>query len=102
MHSDTSFPVYQREQSGNTTPIWFEGVYTRGDTRIRWTVNTGADADAWAENIGRIPEITEEKLTEALSQKDHVNIFFNNPCMVTLTLESGSAADAWEIVQSMK
>ena len=96
--SDTSFPVYQREQSGNTTPIWFEGVYTRGDTRIRWTVNIGADADAWAENIGRIPEITEEKLTEALSQKDHVNIFFNNPCMVTLTVESGTTEDAWEII----
>ena len=102
VHSDTGMPAYQREQSGNTTPIWFEGVYTRGDTRIRWTVNTGADADAWAENIGRISEITEEKLTEALSQKDHVNIFFNNPCMVTLTVESGTTEDAWEIIQSMK
>jgi hypothetical protein len=102
VHSDTGMPAYQCEQSGNTTPIWFEGVYTHGDTRIRWTVNTGADADAWAENIGRISEITEEKLNDVLSQKDHVNIFFNNPCMVTLTVESGAAEDAWEIIQSMK
>ncbi|MCR5427863.1 MAG: hypothetical protein K6F16_02575 [Lachnospiraceae bacterium] len=102
MLTDTSFPAYLIEESGNPSPIWFEGVYTRGDTRIRWTADTGADADAWAECIGRVREITEEKLTEALLQKDHVNIFFNMPCMVTLTLESGSAADAWEIVQSMK
>lgn len=100
--TDASFPAYLREESGNPSPIWFEGVYTRGDTRIRWTADTGADADAWAECIGRVREITEEKLTNALSDKNHVNIFFNTPCMVTLTLESGSAADAWEIIQSMK
>ncbi|MBO7354456.1 MAG: hypothetical protein J6U61_09435 [Lachnospiraceae bacterium] len=102
MLSDTSSPAYQFEATGNPYPIWFEGIYTRGDTRIRWTVNTGADADAWAESIGRVSEITEEKLTEALSQKDHVNIFFNMPCMVTLTIESGTAEDAWEVIQSMK
>ncbi len=102
VHSDTGMPAYQREQSGNTTPIWFEGVYTRGDTRIRWTADTGADADDWDECIGRVREITEEKLNDVLSQKDHVNIFFNMPCMVTLTVESGTAADAWEIIQSMK
>ena len=102
MLSDTSFPAYQREESGNPSPIWFEGIYTRGDTRICWTVNTGADADAWAESIGRVSEITEEQLTNALSDKNHVNIFFNMPCMVTLTIESGTAEDAWEVIQSMK
>ena len=34
---------------GRSTPVWFEGIYTRGETRIRWTINIGADADAWAE-----------------------------------------------------
>ena len=102
MLSDTSFPAYQREESGNPSPIWFEGIYTRGDTRIRWTADTGADADAWAESIGRVSEITEEQLTNALSDKNHVNIFFNMPCMVALTIESGTAEDAWEVIQSMK
>ncbi|MCR5332256.1 MAG: hypothetical protein K6E62_13895 [Lachnospiraceae bacterium] len=87
---------------GRMQPVWFEGIYSRGETRIRWTINTGADADAWAENIGRPSEITEEKLTRALSAGDHVNIFFDMPCMATLTVESGSAADAMEIVRSMQ
>ena len=87
---------------GKNTPVWFEGVYTRGETRIRWTINTGADADAWSENIGRPSEITEKKLTATLSDKDHVNIFFNMPCMATLKIESGTAADAWEIVQNLQ
>ncbi len=87
---------------GRSTPVWFEGIYTRGGTRIRWTINTGADADAWSENIGRPSETTEEKLTEALTGKDHVNIFFNMPCMATLKVESGTAADAWEVIQSLR
>lgn len=92
-----------------TTPVWFEGVYTRGDTRIKWTINTGADADAWAANLGRISELTEEKVKTAIEQKGYFNIFFDRrasdklmPCMVTLTVEQGTAEDAWEIIESMR
>lgn len=87
---------------GAVKPVWFEGIYTRGETRIRWTINTGADADAWAHNIGRPSEITEEKLARALSGQECVNIFFDLPCMATLTVESGSAADAMEIVRTLQ
>ncbi len=102
VRDDTSLPAYSREENENTAPIWFEGIYTRGETRIRWTINTGADADAWAENIGRPAEITEAQLEKALSDKNSVNVFFNMPCMVTVKLEQGTAADVWEIIESMK
>ena len=86
---------------GPREPVWFDGVYTREETRIRWTVSTGADADAWEACLGRAGEITEDRLREALSEKSEVNIFFDLPCMATLRLEQGSAADAWEIVHSL-
>ena len=82
-------------------PVGFEGVYTRGETRVSWTVSTGADADAWEACLGRAGEITEDLLREALSEGGEVNIFFDLPCMATLRLEQGSPADAWEIVQSL-
>ena len=95
--------VYQAYRYGDDLwePVGFEGVYVRGETRIRWTVSTGADADAWEACLGRAGEITEDRLREALSEKSEVNIFFDLPCMATLRLEQGSAADAWEIVQSL-
>ena len=86
---------------GPREPVWFDGVYTRGETRIRWTVSTGADADAWEACMGRVGEITEDRLREALSEGGEVNIFFDLPCMATLRLEQGSPADAWEIVHSL-
>ncbi|MCR5767039.1 MAG: hypothetical protein K6G45_00910 [Lachnospiraceae bacterium] len=91
------------------TPVWFDGVYTRGDIRIRWTINTGADAVAWSKCIGRPSEITEKKLSDALSGMDQVNVFFDMvvndtpyrmPAMATLTVERGTADDAWEILQT--
>ena len=85
-------------------PAGFEGVYTRGDARIRWSLSIGADADAWDDCIGYPKMIREEKLTAALTETDHVNLdlrSFGFPCMATLRLEQGSAADAWEIVQSL-
>lgn len=95
--------VYQAYRYGDDLwePVGFEGVYTRGETRIRWTVSTGADADAWEACLGRAGKITEDRLREALSEKSEVNIFFDLPCMATLRLEQGSAADAWEIVHSL-
>ena len=95
--------VYQAYRYGDDLwePVGFEGVYVRGETRIRWTVSTGADADAWEACLGRAGEITEDRLREALSEKSEVNIFFDLPCMATLRLEQGSAADAWEIVHSL-
>ncbi len=86
---------------GPREPVWFDGVYTREETRIRWTVSTGADDDAWEVCLGSAGEITEDRLREALSEKSEVNIFFDLPCMATLRLEQGSAADAWEIVHSL-
>ena len=82
-------------------PVGFEGVYARGETRIRWSLSIGADADAWEACLGRAGKITENRLREALSEKSEVNIFFDLPCMATLRLEQGSAADAWEIVHSL-
>ncbi len=86
---------------GPREPVGFEGVYTRGETRIRWSLSLGADADAWEACLGRAGEITEDRLREALSEGGEVNIFFDLPCMATLRLEQGSAADAWEIVHSL-
>ena len=95
--------VYQAYRYGDDLwePVGFEGVYVRGETRIRWTVSTGADADAWEACLGRAGEITEDRLREALSEKSEVNIFFDLPCMATLRLEQGTPADAWEIVHSL-
>ncbi len=84
---------------GEMTPVWFDGIYTRGETRVRWTVSTGADADDFAACLGRPAEVTEQKLTGALAKNGYVNLFFDLPCMATLRMENGTAADAWEIVQ---
>lgn len=83
-------------------PVCFEGVYTRGDTVVRWTVSQSADADAWKNCLGRPEEITEEKVKEAISRNGSFNLFFDAPCMATLSIENGTAADAWEIVQSLQ
>ncbi|MBO4415153.1 MAG: hypothetical protein J5824_04125 [Lachnospiraceae bacterium] len=92
--------VNLHKEDGKLAPVWFDGIYTRGDIRIRWTINTGADAVAWAKCMGRLSEITEEKLSDALSGADRVNIFFDMPCMATLTIEKGTPEDAWEIIRS--
>ena len=91
-------------REGDFTPVWFEGVYTRGDTRIRWTVSTGADKDDFDACLGRPGEVTEERLAEAFGERDYVNIGFfgDRVFMATLCLEAGSAADAWEVVESMR
>ncbi len=86
---------------GPREPVWFDGVYTRGETRIRWSLSLGADKDAWEACLGRAGEITEDRLRKALSEGGEVNIFFDLPCMATLRLEQGSPADAWEIVRSL-
>lgn len=86
---------------GPREPVWFDGVYTREETRIRWTLSTGADADAWEACLGRPKEVREEKVTEALSEKNYVNLYVANSVMATLRLEQGSAADAWKIVHSL-
>ena len=86
-------------------PVWFEGVYARGETRIRWTLTLGADADAWDACIGRPREVTEAQLAAALAERDYVNLYlYADPhcCMATLRLEQGTSADAWEIVRSMR
>ena len=95
--------VYQAYRYGDDLwePVGFEGIYTRGETRIRWSLSIGADADAWEACLGRAGVITENRLREALSEKSKVNIFFDLPCMATLRLEQGTPADAWEIVQSL-
>lgn len=87
-------------------PVWFEGVYTRGDTRVRWTVSIAADADAWAACLGRPKEVTEESLSDALRQQDFVNLFFDRlydpDAMATLRLEQGTDADAWELIRAVQ
>ena len=82
------------------TPVWFEGVYARGGTRIHWELSAGADQDAWDACLGRPAEVTREALETGL-EKDYVNLFFDAPYMATLRLESGPADDAWELVQSL-
>lgn len=89
-------------QDGTMIPVWFEGIYTRGEARTRWTVSIGADDDAWASCLGRPNEASEEMVTEAISEKSWLNLFFDMPCMATLFIEQGTAADAWEIVQSLQ
>ncbi len=96
------------EHWGETVPVWFEGIYSRGDTRIRWSVSLGADRDAWDACLGRPGEFAEDQLTEALKDRDFVNIFFDRtkepplPIMATAKLENGSAADLWEVIKSLE
>ena len=95
--------VYQAYRYGDDLwePVGFEGVYARGETRIRWSLSIGADADTWEANLGRPKEVREGKLTEALSEKNYVNLHVAETVMATLRLEQGGAADAWEIVHSL-
>ena len=90
------------ENEGNSKPVWFEGVYTRGETRLRWTLNTGADADDWHACLGSAADTTEEAVKEAIAQKGFCNLFFSLPCMATLTVEQGDGEDAWEIVRALR
>ena len=87
---------------GNLIPVWFEGIYKRGETQIRWSISIGADADAWSACLGRPNEVTEEMLNEVISQNQCLNLFFDVPCMATLTIEQGTSADAWEIIQTLQ
>ena len=86
---------------GETAPVWFEGVYTRGDVRIRWTVSVGADKDAWDACLGRPREVTQEQLTEALTGENRVALFFDMPAMATVYPEKGGVPEVWEIIRSM-
>ncbi len=96
--------VYLWQREDESVPVGFEGVYTRGGTRIRWTADVAADADAWHACLGSPDEATEEKVCEAISESGSFNLFLfvDEPCMSTLTVEQGTAADAWEIVQSLQ
>ena len=85
-------------------PVWFEGVYTRGETRIRWTVSTGADADDVAASLGRPRKFMQVLLEEALKERDYVNLFIDSgdrPLLATLKLESGTPDDAAELIDSL-
>ena len=103
-------PVDTAPNQGELVPVWFEGVYTRGETRVRWTVSLGADADAWDDCLGRPEDVTEETVTAALNESDHIGFVLyctnalgiGRTCMADLRLERGSPADAWEIVRSLR
>ena len=85
-------------------PVWFEGIYTRGETRIRWTVSTGADADGWDACLGRPRKFMQVLLAEALKDIDYVNLFIDTgdrPLMATLTLESGTPDDAAAVIETL-
>lgn len=93
--------VYLWQREDESVPVGFEGVYTRGETRIRWKADVAADADAWHACLGGPDEVTEEKISEAVSEGGSFNLFLfvDAPCMVTVTVEQGTGGDAWEIVQ---
>ena len=94
----------ERLSLSGDAPVWFEGVYARGETRIRWTVSTGADADDIAASLGRPREFMQVLLEEALKERDYVNLFIDSgdrPLLATLKLESGSADDAAELIDSL-
>ncbi len=93
-----------RYDSGEQVPVGFVGVYFREETRVCWSLSLGADKDAFNASLGSPKEVREWKLTETLSEKNYVNIELlgsDLSCMATLRLEQGTAADAWEILQSM-
>ena len=95
--------IHLWEDDGESKPVWFEGVYTRGETRLRWTLNTGADADDWHACVGSPEDTTEEAVKEAVDQQGFCNLYFGVPhCMATLTVEQGDASDAWEVVRSLR
>ena len=96
--------VYLWQREDESVPVGFEGVYTRGETRIRWKADVAADADAWHACLGGPDEVTEEKISEAVSEGGSFNLFLfvDAPCMVTVTVEQGTGGDAWEIVQSFQ
>ena len=96
--------VYLWRRGDESVPIGFEGVYTRGGARIRWTADVAADADAWRACLGRPEEVTEKTIDKAVSESGSFNLFLfeDAPCMATVTVEQGTAADAWKIVQSLQ
>lgn len=96
--------VYLWQREDESVPVGFEGVYTRGETRIRWKADVAADADAWHACLGGPDEVTEEAINEAVSESGSFNLFLfvDAPCMITVTVDQGTAADAWEIVQSLQ
>ena len=94
--------IYLWPQEGESRPVGLEGVYTRGDIRVRWTVSVSADADAWAACLGSPGDVTEAQVREAMAKGNAFNLFFGTPCMATLTVENGTGADAWEIVQTLQ
>lgn len=88
-----------------TVPVWFEGVYVRSGVRIRWTVSVGADKDDWDACLGRPREVTEEKLTAAMNDRNRVNLFFDVSdlaAMATVCLEEGEVQAVWELIRSMQ
>ena len=99
--------IHTGDVFGKNVPVWFDGEYIRGETRIRWTVSTGADRDAWADCLGRPGEITEEKIRSALSGKNCFHVFldidriYDVPYMAELTLEQGTPEDVWELIQTL-
>lgn len=92
------------------TPVGFEGVYTRGTTRVRWTISAGADARAWDACLGRPREVTREALDKAAAEElfapgcdFYAALFLDGdvPHMGYLRLESCTLDDAWEIIQTL-
>ena len=92
------------------TPVGFEGVYTRGTTRVRWTISAGADARAWDACLGRPREVTREALDKAAAEElfapgcdFNTTLFLDGdiPHMGYLRLESGTLDDVWEIIQTL-
>ena len=98
------YAVESERLTVSDVPVWFEGVYTRGETRIRWTVSTGADADDIAASLGRPRKFMQVLLEEVLKERDYVNLFIDSgdrPLLATLKLESGTPDDAAELIDSL-
>lgn len=86
---------------GNYVPVWFKGIYSKGNIRISWEINVGADDDAWKICLGSPDDISEKDINEAISQNRIINIFFDSPCMASLTIENGITSDVMDIIQML-
>ena len=91
-------------------PVYFNGVFTRGETRIRLKFNEGADKDAWKDMLAIYDHpLSEENVNYAITQTGFFNLLVlypssneYHPFLLTLAVEQGTGTDAWEIAQAIQ
>lgn len=100
----------------NGVPVRFEGHYVAhvseeavqdqsyydldGYTTMHWCITTEPDYYDLAECAGRLEDLTEEQVTDILTNQDTKIRFLQGDCLVSVY--PGNAAEAWELIASLQ